>query len=220
MFAPSDLAGVLEYLWSRPQRLVSHKQALVGGFCLSALDEANRLDDQFSSSDHQFVVNVFGTIVDGYGDAFLQDDAPRINLFVKEKRSDARFAIAIDDGPVDGSCAAILRQKCSMEIECAKRRQSPNHLRQHAEGNDYLQVGLQGFQLSEESLVAQLFGLQDRNAFLLCKLLDGTGLQDIVVAANGFVGHRDDANHVETFLYESAKALHGKVGRAHEDDTG
>ena len=92
-----------------------------------------------------------------------------------------------------------------MEIEGAERGQSPHHFRQHSEGYDYLQVGLQGLEFCKESLVTKLLGLQDGNAFLEGKLLDRTALQDIMMAPNGFVGHRNHTDHIEALFYEAAK---------------
>ena len=47
----------------------------------------------------------------------------------------------------------------------------------------------------------KFLGLKDWNAFLEGKLLDGTALQNIVMPANCFIGHCDDANYV-TALFD------------------
>ena len=101
-----------------------------------------------------------------------------------------------------------------MQIERAQAGHGPHHLRQHPEGNDYLQVGLPGAELREEGLVLQLLGLQQGQAVRQGVLLDGRLLQ-LVPASGGLVGHGDDAHHVVAALDEAAQGLHRKVGGAH-----
>ena len=105
---PSDLAGFFEDFRSRSQRFVRHELALVDGFCLSAFDESNRLDDQLGTLHHEFVVHIFGTIILADWGAILQNDSARIDLLVKEESCDSRLFVAVDNRPIDGSCASIL----------------------------------------------------------------------------------------------------------------
>ena len=83
-----------------------------------------------------------------------------------------------------------------MQVEGAQSRHSPHHLGQHAEGHHHLQVGLQRAQLCQEVLVAQLLWLQYGYAVLERTLLDGAGLQYVMMAPDGLVGHGHHAHHL------------------------
>ena len=82
-----------------------------------------------------------------------------------------------------------------------------------------MQVCPQFAQGVEERLVFQLLWLENGEPFLLRILLDGAGLQDTAVPSDGFVGHRDDADHVISAFHKGTQALDRKVGRTHIDDS-
>ena len=102
------------------------------------------------------------TRVVGLGDGYaaLQDDVARVDLMAEEEGRDARFLVAMDDGPVDRRRAAILRQQGGVQIERTQAWHFPNNARQHAEGDDDLQIGAECAQFVDEGGVREAFGLQ------------------------------------------------------------
>ena len=137
---------------------------------------------------------------------------------IEEEGGDARLGLAVDDGPVDGSRAAVLGQQGGMEVEGAHGRHRPYHLGQHTEGHNDLEVSPVAAQLFEESLVLQALGLQDGDVVLQGEQLDGRRLQGVVMTAHRLIGHRDDCHNIILVLHQFTKGLHGKLGSAHEDD--
>jgi hypothetical protein len=52
---------------------------------------------------------------------------------------EARFAVAVHDGPVDGRRPAVLRQQRGVQVESAQRGHVPHGFGQHPEGHHDLQ---------------------------------------------------------------------------------
>ena len=123
-------------------------------------DSVYGLDNQCGTDSHQSVVHRARVVGLGDGHAALQDDAPRVDLMAEEEGGDACFLVAMDDGPVDRRRAAVLRQQGGVQIERAQAWHFPNNARQHAEGNDDLQIGVELAQFVDEGGVRETFGLQ------------------------------------------------------------
>ena len=51
------------------------------------------------------------------GDFFAHNDFTFVDFLIEEKRGQARFGFAVDDGEVDGSSTSILGQERGMEVE-------------------------------------------------------------------------------------------------------
>ena len=159
--APIDAAGFLENLWSRTKFGVYLDQF----FLRNRLDRAgkNRFDrfkHQITAKHHEFVVHDFHIVGIGNRYTYLLDNVARINFMLQEESSDTRFRIPVDNRPVDGSGSSILRQESRMKVERTHRRHGPHHLGQHTKSHHNLQVGLQGTEFFQESLVFQTLGLQ------------------------------------------------------------
>ena len=63
---------------------------------------------------------------------------------LEEEGGDTCFGLSIHDGTVDRRRTAIFRQETPMQVECAETGHSPHHLRQHPEGDDDEEVGIDG----------------------------------------------------------------------------
>ena len=136
---------------------------LVSYFLLASLtddDSVYGLDNQCGTDSHQSVVHRTRVVGLGDGYAALQDDVARVDLMAEEEGRDARFLVAMDDGPVDRRRAAILRQQGGVQIERTQAWHFPNNARQHAEGDDDLQIGAECAQFVDEGGVREAFGLQ------------------------------------------------------------
>lgn len=185
------------------------------GFTLPVNDVLHRLGHQVGTQHHQPVVHVLHIVIGPDGHPLLLYHLAGVYLVVQEEGGDARLAVSVDDGPVDGGGSAVLRQQGGVQIECSQARHGPHRLGQHAEGHHYLQVGPQAAQLGQEGFVLQTFGLQNGDAVLQRALLHGRGLQLALVPPYGLVRHGDDPHHIVAFVYQSLQCGHCKVGRAH-----
>ena len=165
---------------------------------------------------HQSVINVLGIGIGGDGDWFLTDNAPRVDVAVKKEGGDTRLSFAVDDGPVDRCCTAILRQQSSVYVEGTEARHGPYFLGQHAEGHHHLQVGPIGAQFFQEGFFLQTEGLQHGDSFFLGVLLDDRGLQHRTVPTHGLIGLCHDGHHVVATFYERTKRGNGNFGGSHE----
>ena len=154
---------------------------LGGGFEeLVALDEAALdaelhvvLDDTFygfhnqvRTQGHKLVVQGAGGVCGLYPALGAQDNAAGVDVLVDHERGDAGDVFTIDDGPVDGSGAAVLGQQGGVEVERAKLRHGPDGLRQHPEADNHKQVGLPGGKVRKELRILQLFRLKQRQTVL------------------------------------------------------
>ena len=148
-----------------------------------------------------------------------QDDPAGVDVLVDHEGGHAREFLAVDDGPVDGGGAAVLRQQRGVEVEGAQAGHAPDLLGQHAEGHDHEEVGLPGGEGLQEGGILELEGLQDRDAVGDGIMLDGA-LVHLEAPAAGLVGHRDHAHDLVTGLDEGVQGLHGEFGRAHINDAG
>ena len=92
---------------------------------------------------------------------------------VEEEGGDAGLGVAVDDGPVDGRCAAVLRQEGGVEVEGAEAGHGPHGFGEHSESHDNLEVGLEGTELVEKFGGLQLLGLKHGQALAQGVLLDG-----------------------------------------------
>ena len=169
---------------------------------------------QATAQQHQFVVDDTHVVRIGNGYPYLLDNLTGVNLMFQEESGDARFRITINHRPVDGGCAAILRKQGSMQVEGAQSRHVPYHLRQHAESNDYLQIGLPCTQRLHKSLILQLLRLKKRKIMFQCILLHRRKLE-FMSPSGRLVGHRNDTHHIVTSFYQTTKSLHRKVGSTH-----
>ena len=92
----------------------------------------------------------------------LEENGPRVDMLVQEERSDSCPRLTVDQGPVDGSCAAVGGQQRGMEVERALGRHRPHHARQHPEGHHDEEVRIPLSQSLEELLILERLGLQQR----------------------------------------------------------
>ena len=213
---PVDPAGLLEDLRSGPQGGDVLVKGLLGDrLHLAREDQVDSLGYQPRAKAHQGIVNHLGVV--GVGDriTFLPDNTSGVDLVRQEKGGDASLRIAINDGPVDRRGAPILRQQRGVQVESAEAGHIPDHLWQHPEGHDDLEIGLIGTQRLEEGLIFQLDRLQDRQADRQGILLHGTCLKDAPVSSHRLVGHRDNGDHLITTFHQRPQALDRKVGRSH-----
>ena len=100
-------------------------------------------------------------------------------------------------------------------IEAGER---PDDLGQHAEGDDDPEVGGELTEAADEGLVLEPHGLEHLEAYTLGVGLDLALLQ-LLPAAGGLVGHRDDGHDVVAALDEQLERGQGEVCRRHIDDT-
>ena len=160
-------------------------------------------------------MHIAGRVGIGYGDRHAADNAAGVDVVVEKKCRDACFRVAVDHSPVDGRGAAILRQKGGVEVERTEARAVPHDFGQHSECHHDLQIGLQGVEGGEKGFIFQFLGLQHGQALLQGVLLDGRGLQRVLMPPHRLVRHRDNANYVVAAAYKFVKGGNGEVGRAH-----
>ena len=84
--------------------------------------EVDGLLGNVGTERHQSVVDIFHVGIVGNGEMLLQDDTSRVDLLVEEERRHSRLRLAVDDGPVDGCGATVLRQQGCMHVERAEAR--------------------------------------------------------------------------------------------------
>lgn len=137
-------------------------------------------------------------VEDGHRDAL--DDLARIDVVIQEERRDARLGVAVDDGPVDGRSATVLRQKRRVEVESSLRRHIPHHFGEHSEGYDNLQVGFKRTKFIEERFVLQLLGLEHLETLLDGIFLHGRLRELRLMASDGLVRHRHHAYNIISAL--------------------
>ena len=89
-----------------------------------------------------------------------------------------------------------------MHVEGSKTWHAPHCFRQYTECHHYLQVGFEGFQLSDELGVAHLYGLQYGNVSLYGITLHRRWLQHRTMTAYRLVGLCDHCHHLISFTYE------------------
>ena len=82
------------------------------------------------------------SFVDGY--ALLKQNVPGIDGMLEREGGNARLSQAMNDRPLNGRCAAQLWQHGSVQVDGAKFRGIPHHLRQHAKRNHDEYVGTPG----------------------------------------------------------------------------
>ena len=193
---------------------------LVGGghAAVAGQHQVDGLHGDVGAEVHQSVVDVFRVGLVGQGEAFLQDNAARVDVVVEEKGGHTRLGLAVDDGPVDGCRTAILRQQGGVHVESAEPGHGPHHLGQHAKGHHHLQVGLETGQFGHEVGVFHLDGLEHGDAVGQRILLHFGGLQLVLVPPHGLVGLGDHGHHAVALVHEAAQRAYGKLGRAHEYD--
>ena len=174
------------------------------------------LNGYLCAEHHQPVVDILHVVEVFDFKGFLHDDAPRIDVVVKEERGDACLSLAVDDRPVDGSRTTILRQQGRMHIESAETGHGPNHLGQHAESHHHLQVSLVSTQLLHKFRVLHLYRLKHGQSHRQRILLHLRGLQHILMTAHGLVGLGNHSHHVITAFHQTFQGSNRKLGRSHE----
>ena len=70
----------------------------------------------------------------------LKNDISGVDFLTQEKSRHARFFLAVDNGPIDGSRPAVFRQKGGMKVECPFCRNRKDLRRQDAKRHDDKQV--------------------------------------------------------------------------------
>lgn len=219
VFVPADLAGFAEDFGGVAEGLVGEEPVLGNGPGSAGEDFFHGAEDEGGADFHHAVVDGSGVVLGVDGDAFLENDASGVDVVVEEEGGDAGFGVAVDYGPIDGGCATVLGQEGGMEVEGAHRGHGPDDFGQHAEGDDYLEVGPEGLELLEEGFVAQAFGLEYGDALAQGVLLYGAGLELVVMAADGLVGHGYDAHHLVALFDKTCERGYGEIGRAHINDS-
>ena len=180
-----------------------------------ALDEAfDGLGHQLGSHGHEPVVDVAG-IVGIFDAAFLaEDDASGIDVVVYHECGHSRHPLTVDDRPVDGRGAAILRQQRRMEVEGAELRHRPDFLRKHAEGHDHEEVGLPCPEGVQELRILQLDRLKYRNPVLHGVFLHRT-LVHLEPASGGLVRYGHHADHLVALGNQGLKRCDGELRGTH-----
>ena len=106
-----------------------------------------------------------------------------------------------------------------MHIEGAILRHRPYHLRQHAEGYYYLQIGLIAAQLLHKLRVFHLHRLQHWQALRKRILLYLRWLQRVLMSAHRLIGLGNHSHHVISALYQALEGFHRKLRGSHEYDS-
>ena len=202
-------------LRSRTQLDVFHILRLRPGPVVA--DLLRGLDHELRAHLHQRIVQRSGIVVILNQITLLLENPSGIDLLVNHEGRDTRLTFAVDQRPVDGGGAAVLRQQRSVQVEGAQTRHGPDFARQHPEGHHHKEVGLEGSQLGEELRIAQLLRLQHRNAVFHRVALDGA-LVHLKSAAARLVGHGHHRAHVESGLEQRIKRAAGELRRTHIDD--
>ena len=182
-------------------------------------DAFQRLQADIGTEAHQSVVDILHIGSIGNVEGQLHDNTPCIDVMVQEKSGDACASLTIDDCPIDGSSATILRQQCRMHVERAVSRHGPHHLGQHSESHHHLQVGLISTQLLHKLRVFHLLWLQHGQAMLHGILLDGRRLQHRAMPPHWLVGLSHHCHHVISILHHCPKRLHRKLRRSHKHNS-
>ena len=179
------------------------------------LDEAlDGLYDHLGSYRHQLVVDVAGSVRVTDEQVLPKDDSTGVDVLVDHESGRSGPGLSVDDGPVDRSCAPVLRQKGGVEVEGSQFRHCPDLFRKHPEGNHYKDVGLVGFQLFEEVRVLELQRLEDRDALLHGEFLD-CAFVDLLSASAWLVSHGDDSGHIVSVLQKCLERCHGEFRSSH-----
>ena len=147
-----------------------------------------------------------------------QNDTSGVDVLVYHERGDAGDVLTVDNGPVDGGGATVLRQQGGVEVERAKLRHGPDGLRQHAEAHHYKQIGLPGGKVRKELRVLELFRLKQRQTmlqgvFLHCRFVH------LEASARRFVRSGYHAHNLVPGFDETVHRPHGELRRTHIYDS-
>ena len=164
-------------------------------------------------------MDVAGCVGRAYHVFGTEDDASGVDAGVDEEGRDAGHPFAVDDCPVDWSCAPVLRQQGGVEVECPLLRHLPDRFRQHPEADDNEDVALQGRKGLQELRILQLLGLEDGEAFLHGEALHGA-FRDLQAAAARLVRHRDHSDDFVFSVEEGLERGNGELRSAHVDYPG
>ena len=200
---------------------------------LRALDEALLwtelhvvLDDclycahyQFRADSHQFVVNLSNGLIRSDLAVIAVHNSAGVHTLVDHKRCHTCSLLAVDHSPVDRGGTTVLREKCSVEVECTELRDLPDYLRKHSECNDHEEVCLPAFQCVEELRILEGDRLKYRKVVLHCIFLHGAFV-DLQAASACLVGYRNHSNHIVAVLDERVKWRYSKLRRTHIDYSG
>ena len=105
-----------------------------------------------------------------------------------------------------------------MQVEGAESGHRPDDLRQHPEGNYDSQVGPKLLHRTDESRIAQLLRLQNRQSEFSGRDLYVAFMQ-FLSASRRFVRSSDDPDDVVAAAHQCTQRRHGEFGRTHEDDS-
>ena len=99
---------------------------------------------------HELVVDVAHIVVGKYLDTLLLYDVAGVDLVFEEKGGHSGDGVTVHHGPVYRGGSAIAGEQRSMEVEGAQRWHRPYYFGQHAESDDYKEIGPEGAQLVDK----------------------------------------------------------------------
>ena len=155
----------------------------------------------------------------GNFDGLLEENGAGVEALFKEHGGVAGKSIAHGHRPLDGRGAAVLGQQRRVEVDAAEPWEG-----QHPGGDDAAigydddGVGGDGLKLGVQcGVVADFFWLRDGEAGCECGLLDRRS-GELLAAANGAVGLRDNQRNLMTCREQSFEGGNGEAGGAAEDE--
>src|SRR5690606_11612297 len=169
---------------------------------------------QVGTPMHQFLIKRSQIVFLKNGFLLLKNYIACIDLMFKEERCNSGFFFAIDDSPVDGGSATVIRQKGGMEIKCTQRRHVPHYFRQHSKSHHDLYIGLITFKFFYKFGRFEVAGLQYRDTMPDCGLFDRWSNQFSAPALR-FVGGGDNSHDIPALLYQQIQGWNSKLGGTH-----
>ena len=139
-------------------------------------------------------------------------------MLVQEERSDSCPRLTVDQGPVDGGCAAVGGQQRGMEVERALGRHGPHHARQHPEGHHDEHVGIPASEGRQELLVLEGLRLKQRQSYGHGVFLDRAEPY-LLAPAYPAVRHRDGAHYIVPSLHQGAERSYSELWGTHKHYT-
>ena len=116
-------AGLAVYLGSGLEFLRALDETLLDAeFRVVVYEGADSLEHQVRTLFHKGVVDVSGCVGRTYLVFLAEDDLARVYVLVQHKRGHAGEFLSVDDGPVDRSCASVLRQQGGVQVERTQLR--------------------------------------------------------------------------------------------------
>ena len=151
------------------------------------------------------------------GVALAQEHVAGVHARIHLERGDAGLRLAADDGPGDGSGAAIAREQGGMDVDGAARGDVEHGLGQDlAEGHHHRDLGAELREPLGPARVSQARRLQDRDPGRPRALLHRRG-GDTLAPPGGPVRLGDDRDHVMG-AEQRLEGRHGEGRRPVEED--